>query len=105
MGLEYNARALVPPSEDKELQFIIAREKEFRADERVSASTKKVDRHLDLIDRQIDTLTYHREITEDTIYELGLLTLLRAHWLESIEAGPNNPLAKDLLNAYNLLSH
>ncbi len=103
IGLEYHARALVPPSEDKELQDIIAREREFQRDDRVSARTVMIDKHLADIDQQIDKLICETEITDLIIYELGFLTLLRFYHLERIEIGDHNPLARDLLRFYHKL--
>lgn len=103
MGLEYHTRASVPPSEDKVLQAIVAREREFRRDERTSAQTVLIDKHLASIDRQIDKLIYETEITDTIIYELGFLLLLRHYHLERIEIGDRNPLAKDLLEFYHHL--
>ena len=100
MGLEYNARALCPPAEDKELQAILAREKELRSDERVTADIRKQQAHLDSIENQIDKLIYKTEITTEIIQEIGLLTVLWHHHLEKIEIGDRNPLAKDLLENY-----
>ncbi len=105
LGVEYNTRPLVPPSEDKELQEILARESEFARDERISADTQKIDQHLAAIDTEIDTLIYGREITESDVYALGLLTLLRSYWLEKIELGDKNPLAQDLLKFHHLLDN
>ena len=103
MGLEFPDRALVPPSEDPVLQSILARAKEFQRDDRVSARTVSIDKHLANIDRQIDKLIYDREITEIIIYELGFLLLLRHYHLERIEVGDQNLLAKDLLGFYHQL--
>jgi len=103
IGLEYHDRALIPPSEDGELQEIMAREQEFQRDNRVSARTVMIDRHLANIDQQIDKLIYESEITDIIIYELGFLTLLRFYHLERIEIGDHNPLARDLLRFYHKL--
>lgn len=103
IGLEFHTRALVPPCEDKELQAILAREREFQRDENVSARTVMIDKELASIDRKIDKLVYETEITEPVILELGFLTLLRFYHLERIEIGDSNPLAKDLLQFYHKL--
>ena len=100
MGLEYNARALCPPANDKELQSILAREKELRRDQKVPADIKKEQAHLEAIEKKIDKLVYHTVITEDVIREIGMLTILWHHHLERIELGSKNPLANELLNIF-----
>ena len=103
MGLEYCARVSIPPSEDEELKAIVAREKEFRRDDRISARTCQIDQHIAEIDRQIDKLVYEAKITDVIVYEMGFLLLLRFYHLERIEIGDNNPLARDLLKFYHRL--
>ncbi len=103
MGLEYNARALCPPDEDKELQAILAREKEFRRDNRTPAPIRKEKEHLDTIDREIDKLVYNTVLTKESIYQIGLMTVLWHHHLERMELGDKNPIAKELLDSYHNL--
>ena len=105
MGLEYNARPLTPPADDEELQAILAREKELLRDEKVPANIRKEQQHLDAIDQKIEDLIYKTEITADTIYELGLLTVLLHHHLERIDGGDKNPIANELIGFFRKLKN
>ena len=103
MGLELpSARVLCPPEDDSELQAIIAREKQFIQDSRVPAAILKEKEHMDAIDQKIEQLVYSAKIDTDTVYELGLLTILLHHHLERID-GTKNPLAIELLDIFKNL--
>ena len=96
------ARVLCPPGDDSELQAIIKREKQFQSDNKIPAAIRKEKEHMSAIDQKIEQIIYHTQIDTDTIYELGLLTLLLYHHLERID-GEKSPLAIELLDIFKNL--